>query len=156
MASLLAVHSTVHSSNNGPAAKTEKVKRLSISAAGTSEEWSYFLSRWSEYVSATKINGRDKVVQLLECCDELLRKDLTRSTGGSLTDETEETVLAAIKNLLYAMKTLWLLGLHSIICAKTGMNQCVISALNFAGKQDSVNLLSHAPTAIMRSITLTP
>lgn len=156
VASLLTVHSNVHSSNNVPAAKTEKDKRPSISAAGSSDEWSYFISRWSEYVSATKIAGRDKVDQLLECCDESLRKDLTRSTGGSLTDKTEETVLAAIKYLLYVMKTLWLLGSHSIICAKTGMNKCVISLQNIVDKQESVNLLSHALTAIMRSITLTP
>lgn len=65
VASILTVHNTVHSSNNVPAAKTEKVKRPSISAAGSSEEWSYFTSRRSEYVSATKIAGRDKVGQLL-------------------------------------------------------------------------------------------
>lgn len=83
---LLTIHSTVHSSNNVPAAKTEKVKRPSISAAGSSEECSYYISRWSEYISATEITGRDKVVQLFECCDEPLGKDLTRSTGGSPTD----------------------------------------------------------------------
>lgn len=55
VASLLTVHSTVYSSNNVPAAKTEKVKRPSISAAGIREEWSYYISSWSEYVSATKI-----------------------------------------------------------------------------------------------------
>lgn len=66
VASLLTVHSTVYSSNNVPAAKTEKVKRPSISAAGISEEWSYYISRWSEYVSATKIAGRDKIIQFLE------------------------------------------------------------------------------------------
>lgn len=62
VASLLTVHSTVYSSNNVPAAKTEKVKRPSISTAVSSEEWSYFLSIWSKYASATKIDGRDKVV----------------------------------------------------------------------------------------------
>lgn len=60
------------------------------------------------------------------------------------------------KNLLYVMKTLWLLGPHSIICVETGMNKCVISLQNIVDKQESVNLLSHALTAIMRSITLTP
>lgn len=44
VASLLTVHSNVHSSNNVPAAKTEKDKRPSISAAGSSDEWSYFIS----------------------------------------------------------------------------------------------------------------
>lgn len=47
------------------------------------------------------------------------------------------------------MKTLWLLGSHSIIFAKTGMTQCVISVLNFVDKQESVNVLSHALTAII-------
>ncbi|KAK3769231.1 hypothetical protein RRG08_005178 [Elysia crispata] len=59
------------------AAKVDRVKRPVISAAGTSEEWEYFLSRWLDYIDATKLNGRDKVLQLLECCDEPLRKDLT-------------------------------------------------------------------------------
>jgi len=38
-------------------------------------------------------------VQLLECCDDNLRKDLTRSACCSLTDKTEAEVLAAIKTL---------------------------------------------------------
>lgn len=117
VASLLTVHNTIHSSNNVPAVKTEKVQRPSISASGSSEEWAYFISRWSEYVSATKIAGRDKVVQLLECRDEPLRKDLTRSTDGSLTDKTEKIVLAAIKKLAVQRS----LGSHSILCANTGM-----------------------------------
>jgi hypothetical protein len=43
-----------------------------------------FLLRWTDYVAATKLDGKDKVIQLLECCEELLRKDLTRTTGGKL------------------------------------------------------------------------
>eukprot|EP00794_Sanderia_malayensis_P004935 gene4935-5582_t len=53
------------------ATKIEHVKRPTVSAAGTSEEWTYFQSRWDDYVEATKITGKDKVVQLLECCDDL-------------------------------------------------------------------------------------
>ncbi|XP_063956770.1 uncharacterized protein LOC135154494 [Lytechinus pictus] len=97
VAALLTAHSTIHTS--GQAAKVEKVKRPTIAAAGTSEEWAYFKSRWSDYVDATKITGKDKVVQLLECCDEPLRKDLTRAAGGSLTNKTEDEVLTAIKKL---------------------------------------------------------
>ena len=97
VAALLTTHSAIHSS--GQAAKVEKVKRPTITAAGNSEEWAYFKSRWSDYVGATKITGKDRVVQLLECCDEPLRKDLTRAAGGSLTNKTEEVVLAAIKKL---------------------------------------------------------
>jgi predicted RNA-binding Zn-ribbon protein involved in translation (DUF1610 family) len=46
-----------------------------------------------------KITGRDLIIQLLECCDEDLRKDLTRSNGGSLTNQTEEDVLTSVKKL---------------------------------------------------------
>ena len=101
-AALINTHATVHSRDataSAVATKTERVKRPTISSAGTSEDWSYFQSRWGDYVKATKVTGTDKVVQLLECCDEQLRKDLTRTAGGTLTGKTEEEVLAAIKKL---------------------------------------------------------
>ena len=37
----------------------------------------------------------DEVLQLLECCDEELRRDVTRMAGGSLTNKTAEEALAA-------------------------------------------------------------
>ena len=80
-------------------ARVQKVSRPTVSLAGTSEEWSYFLTRWSDYKQATHITGKEKIIQLLECCDEDLRKDLTRTAGGSLSNNTEEVVLAAIKQL---------------------------------------------------------
>jgi len=85
--------------HSNTAAKVEKVRRPTISTAGSTEEWSYFLTRWQDYVDATSVSGKDLVIQLLECCDEELRKDLTRTNGGSLTNNTEKEVLAAIKNL---------------------------------------------------------
>lgn len=100
VAALLTTHCTVHTVNLGNSApKVEKVKRPSISSAGTSEEWAYFISRWNDYVQATKITGQEKVIQLLECCEETLRKDLTQSAGGSLINKPVETVIAAIKTL---------------------------------------------------------
>ena len=45
------------------------------------------------------MTGKDKTVQLLECCDEQLRKDLTRNAGGTLTGQTEQAVLKAIRAL---------------------------------------------------------
>ena len=99
VAALITGHCTIHARGPVTIAKVEKVKRPVISTAGTSEEWAYFESRWSDYIEATKIAGRDKVVQLLECCDEQLRKDLTRSAEGSLTKKNEQEVLAAIKKL---------------------------------------------------------
>ena len=81
-----------------PRMKAETVKRPSIAAAGTTEEWLYFSQRWSTYKQATKLNGEDTIFQLLECCDEPLRKDLTR-TYGTLTTDNEATVLSYIKTL---------------------------------------------------------
>ncbi len=63
-----------------------------MTSAGTTEDWVYFKSRWSDYVRATRLTGQDKVIQLLECCDEQLRRDLTRNAGGTLADKTEDEV----------------------------------------------------------------
>ena len=100
-AALITTHATTHMSHagDGTSAKVEKVKRPTISSAGTSEEWAYFTSRWTYYVEATHITGKDKVIQLLECCDEQLRKDLSRNAGGSLTHLAVEDVPKAIKRL---------------------------------------------------------
>ena len=101
---LLSVHSTgTHSASPASAApaatKVEKVRRPTVSAGGSSEEWSYFLTCWQDYVEATIVMGKDRVVQPLECCDEQLRKDLTRNTGDLLTNKTVDEVMAAIKKL---------------------------------------------------------
>lgn len=103
VAALLNTHATIHAAPTphvaGAAVRVERVKRPTISSAGTSEDWKYFLSRWGEYTTATKVTGKDRILQLLECCDEVLRKDLTRSTVGSLTVKTEDNVLEAMRSL---------------------------------------------------------
>ena len=98
---LLTTHSLVHTLPNPQptSAKLEKVRRPSIALGGTNEEWEYFLTRWKEYCTATRCNGHDRVAQLLECCEEDLRKDLTRTAGGSLLDKEEQLVLNSIKAL---------------------------------------------------------
>ena len=64
---LLSVHSTgIHTASLASAApaaaKVVKVRRPTVSAVGSSEEWSYFLTRWQDYVEATKVTGKDRVV----------------------------------------------------------------------------------------------
>ena len=100
---LLDIHSaTAHSAANThpptPAAKAEKIRRPTLAASGTSEEWAYFLQRWTDYKQATRLTGTDVVFQLLECCEEGLRKDVTR-TFGALSSSTEEAVLSNMKTL---------------------------------------------------------
>ena len=100
---LLTIHDGTHrpgvvqtSATNSNTA--EKVKRPTIGPAGTSEEWSYFEQRWEDYKQATKLTGHDIIYQLLECCEESLRRDLSR-TYGRLNNETEKNVLGYIKTL---------------------------------------------------------
>ena len=66
------------------------------------------MARWEEYVAATGITGQKRVLHLLECCDEDLRKDLTRSAGKSLANTPEAEVLAAIKLLAVRMENVLL------------------------------------------------
>ncbi|XP_068232779.1 uncharacterized protein [Palaemon carinicauda] len=104
VAALLTAHCINHTAAARPGAaaqhaQVEKVKRPTITAAGTTEEWSYFLIRWDEYVNATAINGQEAVVQLLECCEDQLRKDVTRVAGGSLLAKPIAEVIAAIRAL---------------------------------------------------------
>ena len=101
--SLIQIHErTAHPQDQpGPGVqntKAEKVRRPLISSSGTNEEWQYFLTRWDEYKLATRLTGHDIVLQLLECADDSLRRDLIRAYG-SLANETEENALEAIKTL---------------------------------------------------------
>ena len=76
----------------------EKVHRPTISAQGTTEDWLYFKNRWESYKAATRIDGADVVFQLLETCDDTIRRDLNR-TYGTLIGETEANVLSFIKTM---------------------------------------------------------
>ena len=100
-AALITAHALNHKAPAEPvlAARVEKVKRPSVSSAGSTEDWLYFESRWSDYVAATRLKGPDCVIQLLECCDEQLRRDLTRNAGGSLAAMSKDEVLIAIRRL---------------------------------------------------------
>ena len=81
-----------------PATKAEKVRRPVITSVGTSEDWQYFLARWHEYKRATRLQPDDVLFQLMECLEESLRKDITRSYG-SLADMTEAQALECVKTL---------------------------------------------------------
>ena len=104
---LLTIHSgSVHQSTpstgaqqSGSTVRVEQVKRPTIRSGGSSEDWTYFKTRWSEYTVATKVSGQDRIIQLLECCEEELRKDLTRNAGCSLSTKEEDYVLNAIKQM---------------------------------------------------------
>ena len=97
VAALLNGHATVHVAvlrALGENAKMEKLKHPTVAIVGTCEAWSYFITRWGEYKTGTKLVRPDIVAQLLECCDDELRKDLTREAGNSLFNSDEKDVLA--------------------------------------------------------------
>ena len=81
VAALITTHAT---SQPTQAARAEKVKRLSISLVGMTEDWLYRTGCTSSkgYVKATEQEGAGRIIQLLECCDEQLCRDLTRNAGG--------------------------------------------------------------------------
>ena len=79
-------------------AKMEKVPRPTIDSSCTTEEWSYFESRWNEYKNATQLKQQDITSQLLACCTDPLRRDLYRTHGSQLGD-TEQKILSDIRNL---------------------------------------------------------
>ena len=95
---LLSTHALIHRTAR---AKPAPVKRPEISSGGTTEGWTYFLQRWKSYVQAVQLTGADIPVQLLECCDSKLRRDVTRNSIGPtpIAEYTEVNLLAAIRSL---------------------------------------------------------
>ena len=81
-------------------AKPTPVRPPEISAGGTTEGWHYFLTRWRAYSLAVHLAGAEIPVQLLECLDPKLRRDVTRNMVGPtpVEEHTEEELLAAIKD----------------------------------------------------------
>ena len=94
-----AKHRTDFTAGSSSSSKVDRVRRPTVVGGGSSEDWNYFETRWDEYSAATKLSGSDKVLQLLECCDEQLRRDLTRAAGGTLSAKSETDVLQAIRRL---------------------------------------------------------
>ena len=50
--------------------KAEKVRRPTIASQGTTEDWSYFRSRWEEYKAETKVGGADLGYELIAAAEE--------------------------------------------------------------------------------------
>ena len=91
---LLEMHERAHHSsalNTAPAARVENFNSPTISGGGYSEDWAYFETRWEEYSRATGLSESNKVPQLLECCDEQLRRDLTEQREARLPRKERRT-----------------------------------------------------------------
>ena len=99
-AAVLNSHTVYHAQQQTTSApaKVEKVLRPTIDTICTTEDWSYFESRWSEYKSATQIAGHELIIQLLECCSPLLRRSLY-NTCGTVLNDSEQNIITAIRKL---------------------------------------------------------
>ena len=93
---VLSTHAMIH--NRVIKAKPAPVKRPEISSGGTTEGWSYFVTRWRSYSQAVHLTAEDTTIQLLECCDTKLRRDVTRNCVGPVPLE-DFTELKAIRAL---------------------------------------------------------
>ncbi len=95
---LLEAHVKVdHAPASAP--KPKPIERPQVAAGETSVGWDYFTTRWRAYSRASKLAGADLGIQLLECLEPGLRKDLTRTTRGPtpIEEMKEGELLAAIR-----------------------------------------------------------
>ena len=94
---------TVHGYSHAPCAyqqaKPDKLSRPKVSKENTSEDWEYFITRRDAYKTATRIADHDATLQLLECCEDSLRKDLHCSHSNIAMATEIDAALAAIKPL---------------------------------------------------------
>ena len=114
---VFSTHALNHKTVEVSAGKVDPVRRPTITANGTTEAWAYFLTRWGQYATATRIAGVPRVLQLLECCDEDLRHSLTCSSRLDLAHEAEDVVLAAIKRMAVRRE--------NILCARTAIHKMI-------------------------------
>lgn len=78
--------------------KAEKAKRPELSSDVSDEDWSYFTSRWDHYKKAANVTGDDVVTQLMECCNEQLRREHHRTFSGAGAT-SEKDLLAQLKQI---------------------------------------------------------
>ena len=79
-------------------AKAEKAKRPELSSDISDEDWSYFTSRWEHYKKAANVTGDDVATQLMECCNEQLRREHHRTFSG-ISATSEKDLLAELKQI---------------------------------------------------------
>ena len=93
------VDSSTPITNSAP--KLEKAKRPELGVDISEEDWSYFISRWSEYKIIMGLSNNDLVVQLMECCVEELRLDhhSTFPSNAGNASITEEVRLNELRQL---------------------------------------------------------
>ena len=103
---LLKVQVDARHKQHATSAKAKKAKRLELASDVSDEDWSYFTSRWTQYKKATGLTGEDIITQLLECCNEQLRRDHHRTFSGATESNDEKVVLAQLKQIAVCKRNL--------------------------------------------------
>ena len=97
-ATLYKIHVSATHAQPTSNAKAEKAKRPELASDVSDEDWSYFTSRWDHYKKAANVTGDDVVTQLMECCNEQLRREHHRTFSGAGAT-TEDALLAELKQI---------------------------------------------------------
>ena len=104
--SLLKIHVEAMHKQQRVSAKAEKAKRPELASEVSEEDWSYFTSRWEYYKKACGLTAEDTVTQLLECCNEGLRRDHHRTFSGANEVNDENAVLAQLKQIAVSKRNI--------------------------------------------------
>ena len=104
--SLLKIHVEARHKQQRVSAKAEKAKRPELTSEVSEEDWSYFTSRWEHYKKACGLTAEDTVTQLLECCNEGLRRDHHRTFSGANEANDENAVLAQLKQIAVSKRNI--------------------------------------------------
>ena len=94
---LIKIHATTHTQSNRN--DKAKIDRPKISIGGTSENFTFFKTKWTSFKKLTKLQESEYPDHLLECCEEDLRKALYRQYQDALKGKTEADLLAAMEKI---------------------------------------------------------
>ena len=82
-------------------------KKPTVNLGCTPENWSYFEARWDDYKQLANIKETNIIANLMECCDDALRKDIFHIYGNLKIGHTEQEALKKnFKNMLYTWRIL--------------------------------------------------
>lgn len=96
----LQLHFTMaHGAAGAGGPKPEKFPRPKIDLDETAERYDDFNASWKQYKAEYSLAGQASTRQLFACCSEELATSLSRVTGGTHFDMTEDDMLAKIKQL---------------------------------------------------------
>ena len=71
----------------------EKVKRPALALDISEDDWSYWRSRWADYKLSTNLKPTEILVEIRECLEENLRRELHRQHPGQFIDEDNMLVM---------------------------------------------------------------